>query len=58
MMAKLNYYILVSRKGVPITTDHKLPIYWRYDIAEQDAVLFKAFIKIINIEKLKSIIED
>jgi len=57
-MAKTNYYILVTQMGNPITTDYKLPIYWNYEIALEDAEKFGAEIKVIKISDLKSIIKD
>ena len=52
-MAKTYYYILVNKNGNPINTDHKLPIYWNYEIAFDDARRFKAYIKKIRISELK-----
>jgi len=55
-MAKKYYYALVTKKGSFITTDHKLPIYWRKDVAEKDAILFGAKLARLSIEFLNSII--
>jgi hypothetical protein len=58
-MAKTYYWILLNKKGNPITTDHKLPFYWNFKVAQKDAYIFKAYeIKRINIEDLQSFINN
>lgn len=32
-MAKVYYYILVTKNGNPVVTDYKLPIYWNKQVA-------------------------
>jgi hypothetical protein len=56
-MVQIYYYVLVTEKGNPITTDHKLPIYWNKKVAEEDAELFGAYLKRIRISDLMNIIK-
>jgi hypothetical protein len=56
-MAKTYYYVLVTKDDNPITTDHKLPIYWNKEVAEKDAKLFNAKMKRIRISDLLDMIK-
>jgi len=54
-MAKIYYYILLTRQGNPLVKDCKLLIYWNKNIAIQEAIKFSAYPKKIKITDLKRI---